>query len=301
MKPRIPLPQEIATGPFTIRQGLDAGLGRNRLRSPDLVAPFHGVRSPAASILDTRGLCLALQQKLPAYARFCGVTAAAVMGVPIPARYRRERIVHVSVPHPHRAPIGRGVRGHSVRGSALDMRIWDGVRISSPERLWCELSGSLDDIELIVAGDFLIHWRLPFTNSGALADAVARFSGRRGVRGLQVAHPLLNDRSESPKESQLRAIVVLGGIGGVVANLPITTSGGNRYRADLAIPERRMIIEYQSELHRTPEAFRADMTRVSRLEADDWYVMLVNSDDLDDPAELLQRIRRVLARRPFAP
>ena len=130
-----------------------------------------------------------------------------------------------------------------------------------------------------------------------MTDAVAHYPGRRGRRVLRTALGLLDAASESPQESRLRVVILLGGIPGVVANLPITTSGGFHYRGDLAFPERKVIVEYQSELHNSPEAFRADMTRISRLEADGWYVMLVNKDDLDDPAELLQRIRQVLATR----
>lgn len=59
-----------------------------------------------------------------------------------------------------------------------------------------------------------------------------------------------------------------------------------------------MIVEYQSDYHRDPERFRADMTRIARLQADGWFVMQVNADDLRDPVELVQRICRVLSRRP---
>lgn len=93
-------------------------------------------------------------------------------------------------------------------------------------------------------------------------------------------------------------ILVLAGLTGLEVNYPVTTSGGYDYRGDLAFPDHKVFIEYQSELHRSPEAFRADMTRISRLEADGWYVMQVNIRDLDDPAELVQRIRRVLTLQP---
>lgn len=92
-------------------------------------------------------------------------------------------------------------------------------------------------------------------------------------------------------------IIVQDSIPGLAVNLPITTSGGYNYRADLAFPERKVVIEYQSEYHGDEAQRRKDMTRRARLEADGWYVMEVNADDLSDPAELLQRIRLVLAQR----
>ena len=58
-----------------------------------------------------------------------------------------------------------------------------------------------------------------------------------------------------------------------------------------------MLLEYQSDYHSDPENFRADMTRRARLDADGWFVMLINANDLRDPGELIARIRTVLASR----
>jgi very-short-patch-repair endonuclease len=80
--------------------------------------------------------------------------------------------------------------------------------------------------------------------------------------------------------------------------MPIRTSGGHAYRGDLVIPSRKVVIEYQSRFHESPVDFRKHMTRISRLEADGRVVIQVNADDLDDPEELVARIRRVLDARP---
>ncbi len=95
----------------------------------------------------------------------------------------------------------------------------------------------------------------------------------------------------------MRVILVEGGLRDFVVNLPIRTSGGFEYRADFGFPAQKVILEYQGAHHLTKERFRSDMTRTARLEADGWYVMQVNADDLRDPGELLARIRRVLLSR----
>ncbi|GAB3031415.1 DUF559 domain-containing protein [Parafrigoribacterium mesophilum] len=300
MNPRIPLPPHLSATPFTFQQGLDAGLGRNRLRSDDLQRPFRGIRTPAVGELALVERAIAYQQKMPQHAHFCGITAAVILGVPLPARQERSLVLHVAVPPPHRAPVGRGIRGHTLGSAPGDVGVWRELRICSPERTWCQLGALLALADLVAAGDYLIHAdrNTPaFSSAQRMTDALQRYPGRRGRRRLRAALGLLDAASESPQESRLRVVMLLGGIPGVVANLPITTSGGFRYRADLAFPERKVIVEYQSELHNSPAAFRADMTRVSRLEADGWFVILVNKDDLDNPAELLQRIRQVLATR----
>lgn len=300
MSARIPLPADLPAGAFTLRQGLEAGLTEKRLRGADLAQPFPGIRIPAGPAVALADLALAYQQKMPPHAYFCGITAAVLLGVPLPSRYERSLLLHVAVPPPHRAPTGRGIRGHTLSVAPEDVGMWRGLRICSPDLIWCQLGPLLAVVDLVAAGDYLLHAgrkRPALSSTQSLTDAAARYPGRRGRRQLRTALALLDAASESPQESRLRVTILLGGIPGVVANLPITTSGGFHYRADLAFPEFKVIVEYQSGLHDSPAAFRADMTRVSRLEADGWRVILVNKDDLDNPEELLQRIRRVLTQR----
>jgi very-short-patch-repair endonuclease len=264
---------------------------------PDLAQPYRGVRMPAEIAPSVGSLCRALRLRLPPTAFFSGVTAAAIMGVPLPSRWETSRRLEVSVPAPLRAPSGRGIRGHSVTVLESDIRVWHGTRISSPERVFCELAAELDLFDLVAVGDFLVRRMLPLTTREALADAMAQYPGRRGIQVLRAAHPMLSERSESRKESHVRVIILMARLPGLVANLPIMTFGGFHYRADLAFPGARVILEYQSDYHSDPDNFRADMTRRARLEADGWFVMLVNANDLRDPDELVARIRTVLASR----
>ncbi len=294
--PRIPLPPELALSPFTHREGLDAGLGKSRLRGSDLHASFRGVRTLGPP-RDLAQLAHAFQTRAADNIFFCSITAARLMGVPLPWRIEGGSEIHVAVPAPARSPRTVGVIGHKFEIGSDDIRDWHGLRITTPERTWCDLAPILDVASLVAAGDYIIHWESPLASKGGLESALARHPGRRGKGKRYRAITLLNDRSESAQESFLRVIVVQGGIQGVKANLPIRTSGGYRYRADLAIPERMFILEYQSRFHDHTVEFRSDMTRTSRLEADGWHVMQVNRDDLDNPRELLQRIRRVLQTR----
>jgi len=296
MCPRVPLPRNLAAE-FTTRQGASAGLGRGRMLGPDLDQPYRGVRMPAESAPSVESLCRALGLRLPPTAFFSGITAAAVMGLPLPSRLEASRRLEVSVPAPLRAPTGRGIRGHSVVVRESEIRVWHGIRISSPERVFCELAAELGLSDLVAVGDFLVRRMLPLTSREALAAAISRYPGRRGAPLLRAAHPMLTDRSESRKESHLRVIILTARLPGLVANLPITTSGGFNHRADLAFPRHKVLIEYQSDYHSDPDNFRADMTRRARLEADGWFVMLVNANDLRDPEELLARIRKVLSSR----
>lgn len=297
MLPRIPIPHSLDSRPFTTAEGKDAGLGAGRLRGTDLQRPFHGIRVPDGRDLDVPTLALALQAKLPAAAYFSGVTAALVMGVPLPRTLEESTLLHVSVPAPGTPPRGRGVIGHSVTKLPTDVRLWKGIRISTPPRAWCELSNVLTMPDLVAAGDYLVYVRAPLTTVDELHTEIARNPRRRGIRRLREAMKLLDGRAESRRESLLRVMLVKAGLGDVTANFPIRTSGGYGYRGDLVFVKEKVIVEYQSDYHRDPEQFRRDMTRISRLQADGWLVIQVNADDLRNPTELVARIRRVLTSR----
>jgi very-short-patch-repair endonuclease len=223
---------------------------------------------------------------------FCSITAAAIMRVPLPATLQRARVLHVAVPHPVRAPEGRGVVGHAVKLMGDDTLRWAGLRVSSPERLWCELSAVLSMSQLVAAGDYLVHRENPLSSIPRLVDAVERYPGGAGAGRRRECLPHLDPGAESPPESELRVLVTLAGMTDFVPNRWVQVPGA-RYRGDLVCAERRMIIEYQGAYHFDPAQRRKDMSRIERLRAAGWFVMEVNADDLNDPDELVARVRRV--------
>jgi very-short-patch-repair endonuclease len=228
---------------------------------------------------------------------FCSVTAAVIIGVPLPRRLESERDLHVAVPHPVRAPEGKGILGHKVRLMGDDVLVWEGLRLSSPDRVWCELAPLLTLPQLVAAGDFLVHREYPLTTIERLNHASSTYPSRIAARLRRDALPHLDTGSESARESELRVLIALAGIRGFVPNLTVRVPGAT-YRGDLVNVEKRVIIEYQSAYHFDPAQQRRDMTRMERLRAAGWYVLQVNTDDMDDPDELTARIRSVLDSRP---
>jgi very-short-patch-repair endonuclease len=300
MSQRISLPSQFAGEPFTFGSARAAGVGEGRLRGPDLGRPFYGVRQPNPSVVDVERLCRAFAARMPAGCFFNALTAAQLLGIPLPYRAQDGALIHVAVVSPRRGLAARGVVGHKVQLMGGDIWTRGGLRISAPERTWCELGSLLTLPELVAAGDFLIHWRSPLCTIDVLADAVDRYPNPRGKPRLRAGLELLDDRAESPKESELRVLLQLGGIQGLASNYPVRV-GSRLYRLDLAIPTRKVAFEYQGDYHRDAAQWRADMTRISILESAGWVVIQINADDLKDPRELLERIRRVLKTRPYFP
>lgn len=231
---------------------------------------------------------------MPANAFFSHSTAAALHRMPLPLRLESAASLHISMPAPHRAPHANGIRGHQLRLDEGEVRSVGGVTVTTVERTWCDLSSMLTLHQLVAAGDFLLYWRQPLTTISRLAVAVDRRRSRRRIRLLQQALSLLSDRSESPPESMLRVILLEAGAPAIRVNHSVTDRFNEFVaRTDLIIDEWRLVLEYQGDYHRTSKGqWRADMTRRSRVEAENWRVMELNADDLRNPIELMQRIRR---------
>lgn len=178
---------------------------------------------------------------------------------------------------------------------------WLGLRITSPPRTWCDLAVVLAVPELVAAGDWLLRNGMATTASlehGALAR-----SDRRGIGRIRAALPMLDPRSESPKESELRALVLLAGLPTPIPNVEIRTPTGRFIaRVDLLFEEYGEILEYQGDHHRTDRRqWRRDRTREAELESHGYHVTEITDDDLADPRSLLDRVARNLGRRGWTP
>lgn len=292
MSARVSLPDHLNEGPFAYRQGIQYGLTDKRLRGRDLFVPFRGTRDPRGNE-SVDGLCRTYATQMNELAFFSSVTAAELMSVPLPQRLSETGAIHVAIVAPHRGLEGVRVIGHKVQLMGNDSWVRDGLRLSTPARAWCELGVLLSIPELVAAGDFIIRTDAPLATHADLVEALRRYPDRRGKRKLRAALGLLNDRSESPMESQLRTILVLGGIAGLEVNHPVKI-GGFSYRLDLAIPAKKVAIEYQGDYHREKSQWRRDMTRRSRIEADGWTFVEVNGDDIRNSAELVARVKAFL-------
>lgn len=287
------LPAPLSAAPFSVQRAYEEGVSRRRLRAGDLDKTFWGIRS-ATTPVDVAEYCRILQVRMPQTSAFSHTTAALLIGIPVPWWRERESRLHVTMPAPHRAPHASGLTGHRLTLATDDLTTIDGLRITTPARTWGDLGELIPLLDLVAAGDFLLHGASPLTTREELTDAVARRVSRRGMRNVRAALPLLNGRSESPPESILRALLVLDGFPEPRVNHSVTDSSGEFVaRTDLILDEYRLVLEYQGDYHRTTKGqWRADMTRRSKVESQDWRVMELNADDLRDPVELLARIRR---------
>lgn len=289
-----PLPGHQRGDPFLARDGITP----SRVRARDLDRSIHGVRIVGGSApLSPIDRCRMLALRLRDDAVFSHTTAALLHGAPLDWRWENSPLIHVTVPADEASPHARGLRGHHAPMPTEDVTLLHDLRVTTAARTWCDLSSLLPLEDLVAAGDYFIHHRMPLTTIPELSRRVWQMAGRRGVRTAREALPLLHDRAESRPETLLRIILVHAGLRPEINHTLIDTETGRARRPDFLLPDQRLILEYQGDYHRTKEQWRKDMTRRSRLEAQDRRVMELNADDLKDPAELVSRIRALIALR----
>jgi hypothetical protein len=230
---------------------------------------------------------------MPPSAFFSHVTAAALHGFPLPLRLQNSNRLDISLPAPHRAPHARGIIGHRLTISPLDIEESDELRLTTAARTWCDLGSVLSLLDLVAAGDFVIRRSAPLAGITELVEVAESRISQRGRANVRAALPLLSDRSESPPESILRVLIQWAGLPKPSVNREIFDSTGTFIaRVDLFIEECGLVIEYQGDYHRTEKnRWRLDMTRRSKIEAVGLGYMEVNADDLRNPSELGARIR----------
>lgn len=281
------------SGPFRVRDAIAAGRSRASVDSRYYDMPFHGVRSALGSEGDLEARCRAYRLRMRGDAAFCGLTAAAIWGIPLPGAADLTRL-HVSVPHGMPRPRSRGVRG-SERTAATPTTDRHGLRVLDPAATWASLSTALGVADLIAAGDHLLSTVRghPLARSEQLADAIVPRSP--GAARLRAALPRLREGSLSRPESLLRVLLSAAGLPEPSLNHSIPELG---VLVDLAWPNARFGIEYQGDHHREPRQFGADIRRQELVHDTGWLLMAVTRFDLFDASlELVARARARLADR----
>ena len=93
-------------------------------------------------------------------------------------------------------------------------------------------------------------------------------------------------------ESRLRMLLIEAGFTRFRSNLDINTGSGRFIaRADLVDMERRLIIEYEGDHHRTDATqWHRDVRRTADLEDAGWRVLRVTRSDLSAPNRLFASI-----------
>jgi very-short-patch-repair endonuclease len=188
-----------------------------------------------------------------------------------------------------------GRSGMTLRRSALSKRDVVNVRgmpATSIVRTLGEVCCSLPLIEAVVVLDAALHDRRIRVDQ--LVDWAERHSGRRGIANLRRVIDLAEPASESPMESRLRMVLVLGGLPRPKAQVPIHDRWGRFVgRPDLYYEDCRLGIEYDGGIHR--EMLAEDNRRQNRLLSVGMRLLRFTSADvLGNPDAVVAQVRMML-------
>lgn len=265
----MPKPSRV-TGPhpaFTVAEGVAFGLSPSSLRSSEWIAPHSGVRVERFSTPQQR--LAAFLRALPPHAFLCGPTAATVHGLPLPRplEVRGWEKPYVGVPSGYNRIRRPGATGRVLSVAHEDVVELHGIRCTSPLRTWAELAEFLEVGQLTAVSDRLISHRHPLATRDDLERMHRRFLGGRGSKNRRLAVDLADERAESPRESELRVLLVQAGLPLPESNVEIFDGARFVARVDLLYREQRLVVEYDGDHHRDARQWSKDQSRRAELES----------------------------------
>lgn len=277
MRNLTPLPPEVDPRGFLVADAYAVGVPRWRLQTKGLLTPSRGLRVAEANERDLE-LLGRLHTTVTPRCAVSHVTAALLWSIPLPIYLEEEGrggLIHVT----RRQEIGRvkrrGVIGHRAPLLARDVRVLNGVQLTSPEWTWVDLARHMGRSSLVAAGDSLLARKNPLCSIEALQEVVDRRPKVKGIRMAREILPLLRSGVDSPQESRLRLKIVDAGLPEPAVTHPIFDDHG-RYVStpDLQYKEYKIAMEYEGDHHRSdPVQWGRDIERDDRLRAMGWIVL----------------------------
>lgn len=309
--PRTPIPPGLGSS-FSVAQARAAGVGEGRLRGQDLERLSHGTRllpSHRGELAERwerdadrfRRRVAGYLPAMPADAFFVGPTAALLHGLPLPPL--PELDLHVGVPYPRSAPRRRGVEGVQVLPRMIRTTRVGGTAVTDVSTTWAMLGGHLGLNDLVAVADAIVHtprhpggFRKPARGPLAGVDelrAALDAGRRRGAPILRNALERARDGASSRPESWLRLVLVDGGLPEPVLDFDVYDVHGQFLGcSELAYPDHRLAVEYESDGHLTRAQLERDIDKYTAYAAAGWRTIRLTSRHVFAvPREAVRRVR----------
>ena len=229
----------------------------------------------------------------PAGAVVSHLSAADVWGLQIPFRDRSDDRVHLTIPAGSSAESRADRRLYRLPLEGRDVVRKGSHPVTSPARTWRDLAGILQPPALLAATDQILNGR---ASRGELAEELDRRPRGRGCARARLILPIASPLADSPMESVLRWLIHDAGLPMPSLQHPVRDLGGVVVAAaDMAWPDRKVLVEFDGDVHRERGTFVNDRRRQNRVVAAGWFILRFTSADVyGDPAGVLTQIRRAL-------
>ena len=287
---------------FTLADAAEAGLTREqtRARAAHLWERIHdGVfRVPGAAPTGTSELRAAVWAAGEG-AAISHRSAAALYEIP----GRRDDIVELTCRRWLRAVRAGLVVHESRRLDARDIRLLDGIPVTTPERTLLDLASQFPRANYL---EFVVQAArrkrlVTYESTKEMFDRHAR----RGLKGVGVLREVLErwDPDSRPTDSDMETMLLQAlrrnGLPEPVLQFEIRDARQHLVaRADVAYPSARVAIEYDSKQEHSDEFQLAkDAQRRNRLQAEGYAVLSARHRDLKSGgAEICDQIRAIMRR-----
>lgn len=287
------MPGSRIAGPARRSDVRAAGLGVRELRHPDVVRLSRDTYLPRAQHGELNSRLAAVLLTAPPGSVVSHLSAADLWGLAIPFRDRGDDRVHVTIPDGSSAESRVDRRLFRLPLERRDVVRRASLPVTAPARTWRDLAGILEPPALLAATDQLVNG---LASPRELAEELARRPRGRGCARARLVLPVASPLADSPMESVLRWLLHDGGLPMPRLQHPVYDSGGVMVAvADMAWPERMVLVEFDGDVHRERRTFVRDRRRQNRLVTAGWTVLRFTSADVyGDPAGVLDQIRQAL-------
>ncbi|MEU8182006.1 DUF559 domain-containing protein [Micromonospora sp. NPDC049044] len=255
---------------------LAAGFSRQRVRTFAELSRLHrvsrGIYAPSA---DPATHLPAILRRLPATAVVGFHTGAQLHGF----GDVRSNEVHVIVPAGENVPHIQGVVAHEAVLPVRDPVLLAGVPCAPAARCAVDLARSMRRMEVIPLLDLCL--RVGACQAEELLVEVARHKRLRGVCQARDLVPRADPRAECRQESQLRLVLIDGGLSPPEPQIWVRDGNGiPLYRLDLGYRQHRVGVEYDGSSHLDRARLRRDRFRSNWLAANGWQMRHFTDLDL---------------------
>lgn len=275
------LPDGLRGEAFSLAEFRALHLPPSRLRHRNLHLPTRSVRA-TAPLVGVVQRARAFAKVLPPDCVFSHVTAAVILGLPLPSGTEDGPLLDV-MRDTGRPRIRRtgcvGHRGLELRSvvRARELRVID------PLDTWVDLGEVLDRglavDDLVVVGDVLVNRGT--ADPAVLLQALQRRVRPRGADALTRAAGLVRGGTRSPMETRARLMFVRAGFPEPEVNGDVTDAAGEwLLEGDLVWREQRVIGEYQGSDHSSRRRRSADAHRAGVAHAHGWTVIELFAEDV---------------------
>ncbi|MET8257216.1 DUF559 domain-containing protein [Micromonospora sp. NPDC005205] len=267
---------------------LTVGRIRTRLDREEILRVRRGVY--ADKPCDDDDELRALMLRLPDGAMLARQSAARRYGFGV----LRDDLIHIQLPAEVPKPRLPGVVVHRTVLPAWPIFV-AGIPCVPPARCAVDLARAARRVDALPVLDAALRSGL-VTQDDLLVE-VAAHNSLRGVRQARQLIPLADGRAECRQESQLRLILIDGGLPPPEPQLWVTDRHGiPLYRLDLGYRERRIGIEYDGLSHLSRDRLRHDRERINWLAAAGWRMRYFTDRDLyRRPEHIKATIRAALS------